>query len=171
MVLRQMISISATFALIVGTAGAEQRSATISGTARVIDGDTISIRQQRVRIAGIDTCEMGQYGILNDKAWPCGLVARSHLRQLVDGKHITCRIVDIDRYKRSVGQCFIEDTDIGLIMVRTGQAEVMLYYLPRDHGIGVAEYKHAENYARERLMGIWAADVESPQKYRRANVY
>ncbi|OYR22886.1 MULTISPECIES: thermonuclease family protein [Brucella] len=55
-----------------------------------------------------------------------------------------CRTVDADRYNRSVGQCIIENTDIGLAMLRAGQAEAMLRYLPRNHGIDIAEYGYAE---------------------------
>jgi len=86
---------------------------------------------------------------------------------MIDGKHVSCRIVDVDRYNRSVGQCFLGNTDIGLAMVRAGQAEAMLRYLPRNHGIDIANYGYAVNEARERLLGIWAADVESPHLYRR----
>lgn len=82
-----------------------------------IDGDTISIRQQPVRIAAIDACDKEQSGLLNGKTWPCCLVARSYLRKMIDGKHVSCRIVDVDRYNRSVGQCFLENKDIGLSMV------------------------------------------------------
>ncbi|QOD67149.1 thermonuclease family protein (plasmid) [Ochrobactrum sp. MT180101] len=155
--------------LTVGLAVAEQSPGSVSGTARVFDGDTISIRQHRVRIAAIDACEKEQRGLLNGKTWPCGLVARSYLRKMIDGKHVSCRIVDVDRYNRSVGQCFIENKDIGLAMVRAGQAEAMLRYLPPNHGIDIAGYGYAENDARERLLGIWAADVESPHLYRRAH--
>ncbi len=45
----------------------------------------------------------------------------------------------------------------------------MSRYLPRNHGIDLADYGYAENEARERLLGIWAADVESPHLYRRAH--
>ncbi|MFW7354566.1 MAG: thermonuclease family protein [Brucella sp.] len=155
--------------LAVELAVAEQWPGSVAGTARVIDGDTISIRQQRVRIAAIDACEKEQSGLLNGKTWPCGLVARSYLRKMIDGKHVSCRIVDVDRYKRSVGQCFLGDAVIGNAMVRAGQAEAMLRYLPRSHGIDIAEYGYAENAARERLLGMWAADVESPHLYRRTH--
>lgn len=37
-------------------------AADYSGRARVIDGDTISIRKQRIRIAAIDACERDQTG-------------------------------------------------------------------------------------------------------------
>ncbi len=84
---------------------------------------------------------------------------------MIDGKHVSWRIVDGDRYNRCVGQCFLENTDIGLAMLRAGQAEAMLRYLPRNHAIDIADYGYAENEARERLLGIWAADVESPPLY------
>ncbi|MGK8642660.1 thermonuclease family protein [Brucella anthropi] len=159
---RYLFAAAVALLLTVGLAVAEQSPGSVSGTARVIDGDTISIRQHRVRIAAIDACEKEQRGLLNGKTWPCGLVARSYLRKMIDGKHVSCRIVDVDRYNRSVGQCFIENKDIGLAMVRAGQAEAMLRYLPPNHGIDIAGYGYAENDARERLLGIWAADVESP---------
>jgi len=148
--------------LTVGLAVADQWPGSVAGTARVIEGDTISIRQQRVRIAAIDACEKEQSGLLNSKTWPCGLVARSYLRKMIDGKHVSCRIVDIDRYNRSVGQCFLVTTDIGLAIVHVGRAEAMSLYLPRNHGIDIAEYGYAENEARERFLGAWAADGESP---------
>lgn len=116
-----------------GSAAAEPT--TWSGTARVIDGDTISVRRQRIRIAAIDACELKQTGIQNGKVWPCGAVARSYLRKMIDGKHVRCEIIDKDQYRRLVGQCFIADTDIGLAMVNAGLAESMLRYLPRSHSI------------------------------------
>ncbi|MDH0369803.1 MULTISPECIES: hypothetical protein [Brucella] len=55
----------------VGLAVAEQWPGSAAGTARVIDGDTISIGQQGVRIGVIKACEKGQSGLLNGKTWPC----------------------------------------------------------------------------------------------------
>lgn len=169
MIFRYVFSVAVALLLTVGLAFAEQWLGSVSGTARVIDGDTISIRQQRVRIAAIDACEKEQSGLLSGKTWPCGLVARSYLRKMIDGKHVSCRVVDVDRYKRPVGQCFLQNKDIGLAMLRAGQAEAMLRFLPRNHGIDIAEYGYAENEAREHLLGIWAADVERPHLYRRAH--
>jgi len=165
-IFRCIFSVAIALLLTVGLSAAEQWSGSVAGTARVIDGDTISIRQQRVRIAAIDACEKKQSGFVNGKT-PCGLVARRYLRKMIDGMHVSCRIIDVDRYNRSVGQCFLGNTDIGIAMVRAGQAEAMLRYLPRNHGIDIAKYGYAENEARERLLGIWAADVESPHLYRR----
>lgn len=71
--------------------------------------------------------------------------------------------------QRLVGQCFIADTDIGLAMVNAGLAESMLRYLPRFHSIGQDEYGEAENRARDRRLGIWSAEIESPHLYRAAS--
>ncbi|MDW9924789.1 thermonuclease family protein, partial [Sinorhizobium meliloti] len=101
-------------------------SADYSGRARVIDGDTISIRNQRIRIAAIDACERDQTGLKDGKVWGCGVAARSYLGKMIDGQHVGCDIIDQDQYRRLVGQCFIGDVDIGLAMVKAGLAEAML---------------------------------------------
>ncbi|MER8870559.1 thermonuclease family protein [Mesorhizobium sp. M0814] len=141
---------------------------TWSGTAGVIDGDTISVRQQRIWIAATDACELGQTGLRNGKVWQCGIEGRAFLRRMIDGKHVSCRIIDRDQYRRLVGHCFYKETDIGLAMVRAGLAESMLRYLPSSHAINLVEYGEAENSARNRRLGLWSAEIESPHLYRRA---
>ncbi|WP_245460858.1 MULTISPECIES: hypothetical protein [unclassified Mesorhizobium] len=69
----------------------------------MIDGDTISVRRQRIRIAAIDACELKQTGIQNGKVWPRGLAARSYLWKMIDGKHVRCEIIDRDQY-RAIGR-------------------------------------------------------------------
>lgn len=69
---------------------ASAASADFSGQARVIDGDTFSIRQQRIRIAAIDACERDQAGFKNGAIWRCGIEARRFLASLIDGKHVRC---------------------------------------------------------------------------------
>ncbi|PTE06638.1 nuclease [Mesorhizobium helmanticense] len=152
----------------VGVGASAADPATWSGTARVIDGDTISVRQQRIRIAAIDACELGQTGFRNGKVWQCGIEGRAFLRRMIDGEHISCRIIDRDQYRRLVGHCFYRETDVGLAMVRAGLAESMLRYLPSSHPINLVEYGEAENSARDRRLGLWSAEIESPHLYRRA---
>lgn len=143
-------------------------AADYSGRARVIDGDTISIRSERVRIAAIDACERDQTGLKDGKLWRCGVAARSYLGKMIDGRHVRCDIIDRDRYRRLVGQCFIGDTDIGLAMVKAGLAEAMFRYLPAVHSIREVEYGQAENRARDNGYGMWSAEIESPHVYRRS---
>jgi len=110
-------ALPALFAALVIVHGSAE-AADYSGRARVIDGDTISIRNQRIRIAAIDACERDQTGSKGGKLWPCGVAARSYLGKMIDGQHVRCDIIDQDQYRRLVGQCFIGDVDIGLALVK-----------------------------------------------------
>lgn len=140
-----------------------------SGRARVIDGDTFSIRQERIRIAAIDACELDQTGTRNGVQWACGIEARRFLARLIDGRHVRCVEVDRDQYGRLVGQCFIDDKDIGLEMVKAGQASLLLRYLPKSHPIDWRQYQSAEDRARQLRQGLWGAEVDSPESYRRSH--
>ncbi len=47
-------------------------SAEITGKPRIIDGDTIEIAGQRIRLHGIDAPESDQTCVVDNKRWPCG---------------------------------------------------------------------------------------------------
>lgn len=150
-------------------AGAEPPAPTISGTARVIDGDTISIRDQRIRLAAIDSCEVDQSGTRSGAEWPCGKIARSFMREIADGKHITCRVIDTDQYRRLVAQCFESGRDVGLAIVAAGLAETLFRYLPRQHGMNLGEYIGTEERAKAANAGMWSAQILKPSEFRRAS--
>ncbi|RVI51063.1 thermonuclease family protein [Sinorhizobium meliloti] len=159
-----MLVLFAALVIVHGSAEA----AVYSGRARVIDGDTISIRNQRIRIAAIDACERDQTGLKDGKLWRCGVAARSYLGKNDRRSAVRCDIIDHDQYRRLVGQCFIGDVDIGLAMVKAGLAEAMLRYLPATHSISEVEHGQAESRARDGGFGMWSAEVESPHEYRRS---
>jgi endonuclease YncB( thermonuclease family) len=82
-----------------GTAGAEPAIGDIfTGPARIIDGDTLEIGGQSIRLFGIDTPERGEAGFA---------VATGELRAMTANADVTCRTVDVDRYARAVGLCRI----------------------------------------------------------------
>ncbi len=53
--------------------------ADVAGTASVIDGDTIEVHGQRIRLHGIDAPESRQLCRLDGKPWQCGKGAANAL--------------------------------------------------------------------------------------------
>lgn len=83
---------------------------------RVVDGDTFRMvgLNTSVRIWGLDAPER------SERAGP---LATATLRRLIGGQVVSCRLRDIDRYKRAVGQCFLPDgRDIAATMIALGVA-------------------------------------------------
>ena len=97
--------------------------ADITGKPRVIDGDTIEIAGERIRLNGIDTPEANQTCLDgNGKRWRCGQEATYALLFLV-GKHwITCKGNERDKYDRLIAVCFAGPFDLNAEMVRQGWA-------------------------------------------------
>jgi endonuclease YncB( thermonuclease family) len=90
--------------------------------ARVIDGDTIDLAGERIRLWGIDAPEGSQVCQRDGHPWQCGDDAAAALEALLDGEQVTCTEVDRDRYERTVATCTVGDQDIGAAMVRQGWA-------------------------------------------------
>ena len=86
--------------------------AEIAGPARVIDGDTIEISAQRVRLHGIDAPEGRQTCRRDAVTWLCGAESARALRWFIDGRRVTCRERDVDRYGRIVAVCHAGGHDL-----------------------------------------------------------
>jgi len=124
--------------------------------AGVSDGDTITIlvaeRPIKVRLAAVDTPERGQ---------PWATRAKQALSDKVFRKQVEVRVVDTDRYGRTVGHVWQGDRRINREMVRVGHAWVYRKYLEDesllDDGVG-AEAVGAE-LARPRAGSTPRAQV------------
>jgi endonuclease YncB( thermonuclease family) len=86
--------------------------AEIAGRASVIDGDTIEIGGQRIRLHGIDAPESAQLCDLNGHAYRCGQQAALALADKFGEKTVRCAEKDVDRYGRTVAVCFVGGEDI-----------------------------------------------------------
>jgi endonuclease YncB( thermonuclease family) len=89
----------------------------------IIDGDTLTLGNEQVRLWGIDAPEGRQ--VCQDAAghgFRCGDVAREHLIALIGGRSVDCRRRDRDGYGRMVAQCNVAGRDLGEAMVRAGWA-------------------------------------------------
>lgn len=117
---------------------------------RIIDGDTIDVDGERVRILGIDTPEEGE--CYADKA-------TAALAAMVDGRQVTlvadASQGDVDKYGRLLR--YVEDadgTDAGLMLVAQGYAREYTYDAP--HARQTA-YRSAENAAQAQNLGLWGS--------------
>jgi endonuclease YncB( thermonuclease family) len=92
----------------------------ISGLPRALDGDTIAIGEERIRLYAIDAPELGQPC---RSGGDCGAKAKIYLSQLINGHTVECtRRSRNDRYGRVIAQCTVDGTDLGREMVRSGHA-------------------------------------------------
>ncbi|GEC16478.1 thermonuclease family protein [Nitrobacter winogradskyi] len=96
---------------------------TITGQASVIDGDTLEIHGHRVRLSGIDAPESDQLCRGEDSLqYRCGVKAANELARFIAGRPVSCKGLEVDRYKRIVAVCFVGGQDIGEWIVRSGLA-------------------------------------------------
>jgi endonuclease YncB( thermonuclease family) len=130
---------------------------TLEGAARIIDGDSIEVRGENVRLKGIDAPEMAQTCRRAGQTYSCGETARRHLAALVAGGPVRCRIEGRDRFRRFLGVCEAGPRDLNLAMVRDGWA------------VGYRGYADAEREARDAGRGLWAGAFERPRDWRRAH--
>lgn len=127
----------------------------LAGNARVVDGDSIVIGGERVRLAGIDAPELAQTCMRDGTGYACGRDARMALECLVAGGEVSCRHHERDRYGRVLGYCAAGGVDLNREMVRSGWA------------IAYGDFDGAEREARQASRGIWAGAFDSPQEWRR----
>jgi endonuclease YncB( thermonuclease family) len=142
----------------VGVASAVAQSP-IVGIASVIDGDTLEIHGQRIRLHGIDAPESGQSCEKDGKQYQCGRQAALALADKIGRTTVRCEQRDIDRYKRTVAVCRLDSTDLNAWMVRQGWAIAYRQYSQ--------DYVNDENAARGARVGIWAGRFVDPSKWRR----
>ena len=128
----------------------------------VFDGDTLLADcaggEVKVRVFGIDAPEMKQE--------PWGDRSREALRGLLPRfGSIELRVMDRDRYDRTVAQVRVGERDIGLEMVRQGRAVVYEQYNDSP------AYRQAQAEARQARRGIWGkpGGQQDPAAWRRLN--
>lgn len=133
--------------------------ADLTGPARVIDGDTLEIAGERVRLEGIDAPEMAQSCAKRLRgSWACGKAAAAALERLLGNHRIACANRGTDKYGRMLGVCFLGTRDINAWMVRQGFAWAFVRYS--------RSYVHEEAEARALHTGIWQGAAKPAWEFR-----
>lgn len=127
----------------------------------ISDGDTftclkINKESLKIRLAGIDTPEKGQ---------PYGQKSRSILAKMIFKKNVIVLSQGTDRYKRTIGEVYLDDIYINRELVKAGAAWVYRQY-NKDLSL-LAD----EESARIARIGIWSqpeSEIVPPWEWRKA---
>ena len=140
----------------------------IEGNAFVIDGDTIKINGEKIRFSGIDAPESYYKGkeqtcLRENEKISCGKLSKDFLIQKIDNQKVTCEIESKpDRYKRKLGECFVNKKSLSRILVKNGYA----FDYPR---YSKKKYAKDQDYARANKLGLWNMKFEFPWDFRKKN--
>ena len=126
------------------------------------DGDTLRVddrgKRLTIRLACIDAPEMAQ--------GPYGEQSRALLASLAPvGSDVTLKVVDTDRYGRTVAEISRGEQNLNLRMLRRGQAFAYRQYLSN---CDPTAYLGAERGAEVDRMGVWSVPggIQRPWEFR-----
>ena len=141
----------------------------ISGFAKVVDGDTIKINSKKIRLYGIDAPEKKQkckktYLTISfmsfTKDYMCGEISTQKLIKKINKQKLNCNILDVDRYKRLIGECFKRNINLNSWMVSNGYAVAFRKYSKK--------YVSDEILAKQESKGLWQGKFDMPWDYRKS---
>lgn len=128
--------------------------AEISGRATVISADTIELKGERIRLAGITGPDISETCELQGAPARCGEQLAQQLRAAIGGEFVLCDRLEVNAAGVKVGRCWLiipaipsaPDLNLNRFMVRSGWA----WTTPQ------SEYTPDEEYARRSRLGLWS---------------
>ncbi|MET3589601.1 endonuclease YncB(thermonuclease family) [Bartonella silvatica] len=115
-----------------------------------------------VHLYGVDSCAPRQKAKLNDQEWPCGAVTTAWLVTKTLGQTLSCKQA-LMHNGVSYAQCFVQGVDLA----EAGLAEGMLVLAKETKNPIPVQYRHAEEAARKKKIGLWSSNFTEPSQWRR----
>ena len=128
---------------------------------KVIDGDTIHLKGEKIRFTGIDTPELKQTCIKEGIENKCGVTAKQILINKIGNNTVECISQGKDRYKRTLAECFVNNESLSSYLVRSGYAFAYRKYSKK--------FIEDENYAKINQLGMWSMKFDYPWDFRKNN--
>ena len=142
----------------------------ITGHAEVTDGDTIKINTFKIRLNGIDAPEKKQkckrpyleiFIFIFYEDYSCGQKSTEALIKKINNQKITCKISNVDYFKRLIGECYKRKINLNAWLVSNGYAVAFRKYSKK--------YVSHETLAKQEKKGMWQGKFEMPWDYRKSN--
>ena len=132
----------------------------IIGTASVVDGDTLDIHDQRIRLFGIDAPESHQMCLdATGGFYRCGSIAANALDVWIAGNPVSCVDKGKEKWGRTIGECTVRGASIQGWLVEHGYA---IAYRSFSKAYVLQELK-----AREAKAGVWSGQFVEPWDWRK----
>lgn len=132
----------------------------IIGRVRVVNGDTLMMDGHYIRLFAIDAPEADQTCANKmGRAYHCGRVAATWLRDWLRDNEVECHIMQQDKRGNMVGVCSLGQYDIGAALVNAGWAIAYTKYSD--------VYVPYQEQAMNRRDGLWQGKFYSPEDWRK----
>ena len=128
---------------------------------KIIDGDTIVLDGEKIRLPGIDTPELKQTCMEDNQEVGCGMSAKMLLAEKIGNAIPECISEGKDVYKRTLAECFVNGESLSKFLVRSGYAFAYRKYSTK--------FIKDEEFAKANKLGMWVMTFQYPWDFRKAS--
>jgi endonuclease YncB( thermonuclease family) len=135
-----------------------------SGKAYAIDGDSLKVGNNEVRLYMLDAPEYSQHCFnVKNEEYECGKKSHEFLTNLASGKNVECVYAQKDKYDRFLSKCSVGDVSINKEIVKNGMAVIYSF------GEHDENMEKLESEAKRKRLGVWQGAFQLPSEYRKTH--